>query len=740
MNERTSTDLQKTTKATFTPARTGLLQRQCACGQHTFAGGECEECRKKREGMLQRAPASSAPVNGVPPIMHDVLRSPGQPLDPATRAFMELRFGHDFSRIPTHSPTAGVIQTKLTINMPGDEYEQEADRIADQVMASPWHTGVRGAPPRIQRFSGQSNGHLDAAPASVDQALASPGRPLEPPLRQDMEQRFGCDFSRVRVHADGRAVESAQAVHAQAYTVGSDLVFARDKYAPSTTAGKQLLAHELVHVVQQSGASSSSMLSRKPEDCPADRVEEPDHPGDCPEITRGRQELKEAKSAVPAVETGIAGECYLLANLASGSTNFGSPKEFEEISDFLQMDSSLTLHITGFTDCVGTADENSDLRMKRAYAVENYFTGVLGVDPKRIVVEMAADTEYVTANNTPEGRSRNRSVALYLGAPKTLDCPPLSNAPANTLDDYIDLIRCAERISGYTPPQMLTMLRQMYYGKSWSATSQTDMWDKVIPCSPNIGKPKTMLGPKLFGALWSSATVQGVDVGHIFTGLEAMTCPKSSVTVSTSLPLGTVKMENEAFATWGGDVAAAAAAMVACWNMDDAERANSLDCGNEPIPQGLPFYFIAVQTTPEDLEGDIDSFLMRAAENGIPCAGSAMQTFNPSRPVSEMFASYYHNAGPLGRTHQDRYRCFVEAIGGKVVGKKIDNRSDLIRKHRAAIESFAETYYLKIMMDARGASIGVPQRIIAHGTSVTRLQFHAVNALNLLFDWIDHHL
>ena len=86
-------------------------------------------------------------------------------------------------------------KTKLQISEPGDIYEQEADRVADQVMSTPAHSAVSGASPRIQRFSRQSTGQADAAPASVDQALASPGRPLEPALRQDMEQRFGHDFS-----------------------------------------------------------------------------------------------------------------------------------------------------------------------------------------------------------------------------------------------------------------------------------------------------------------------------------------------------------------------------------------------------------------------------------------------------------------------------------------------------------------------------------------------------------------
>jgi hypothetical protein len=102
-------------------------------------------------------------------------------------------FGHDFSRIPVHPPAA--IQTKLAINKPGDAYEPEAARVlANQVLAASAHTGVSGTLPHIQRFSGQSNGQMEAASASVGQALASPGRPLELALRQDTEQRVGHDF------------------------------------------------------------------------------------------------------------------------------------------------------------------------------------------------------------------------------------------------------------------------------------------------------------------------------------------------------------------------------------------------------------------------------------------------------------------------------------------------------------------------------------------------------------------
>src|SRR5258706_11911466 len=85
------------------PVQTGILQRKCACGQHTIAGGECEECRQKREGMMQRSAVSEKPVSGVPPIVHEVLGSPGQTLDAGTQAFMESRFGHDFSQVRVHT-------------------------------------------------------------------------------------------------------------------------------------------------------------------------------------------------------------------------------------------------------------------------------------------------------------------------------------------------------------------------------------------------------------------------------------------------------------------------------------------------------------------------------------------------------------------------------------------------------------------------------------------------------------
>jgi hypothetical protein len=145
------------------------LQRRCACGGTLGPDGECAACRAKR---LQRRAIAQGPKLA-PPIVHKVLRGPGQPLDTATRSLMEPRFGHDFSR--------------------------------------------------------------------------------------------------VRVHTDSDASESARRVGALAYTVGQNIVFAHAQFRPDTPGGIRLVAHELAHVVQQGAPTSGSALPLGDVTDPAER-------------------------------------------------------------------------------------------------------------------------------------------------------------------------------------------------------------------------------------------------------------------------------------------------------------------------------------------------------------------------------------------------------------------------------------------------------------------------------------
>lgn len=143
-----------------------LVQRSCACGDSASLGVKCEDCangklKLQRSAGVERSGVSTAPP--VPPIVHEVLRSPGQPLDRTVRAGMEAGFGHDFSR--------------------------------------------------------------------------------------------------VRVHTDRAAAESAREVNARAFTVGEQIVFGEHQYAAGSASGKRLLAHELVHTIQQRGSFNHGALT-----------------------------------------------------------------------------------------------------------------------------------------------------------------------------------------------------------------------------------------------------------------------------------------------------------------------------------------------------------------------------------------------------------------------------------------------------------------------------------------------
>lgn len=257
-----------------------VLQRKCVCGGTPGPTGECAACRRKRLG----------------------------------------------------------IQPKLTINQPGDRYEREADRVAEQVMRMPEpqlqrlledKTGddrlvrpsqlckqedpyscrdrgcsqfgrvcepiepgtMRGckcaptmlpasSPPQVEEETLQTkavSGHTSTVtPTATAQisAMRGGGQPLPQPVRDFMEPRFGYDFSQVRIHTDARAAESAEAVNARAYTVANDIAFRCGEYSPETLSGRRLLAHELTHVIQQSHAFARPTLQRQ-----AEPPRLPDFPG-----------------------------------------------------------------------------------------------------------------------------------------------------------------------------------------------------------------------------------------------------------------------------------------------------------------------------------------------------------------------------------------------------------------------------------------------------------------------------
>jgi len=188
-----------------------------------------------------------------------------------------------------------VAQPKLEVGAPGDRFEQEADRVAERVMQTPWSPvappdgqAPRIAPalaaPRVQaKCAGCANEDEKLRGKPVASSLRwSPGlgeeirrvrgggAPLPRTSRAFFEARFGADFGAVRVHADAAAARSAQALGARAYTIGRDIVFAPGQFQPGTREGQQLLAHELTHTIQQGAASGSAPLRVGAADGPAE--------------------------------------------------------------------------------------------------------------------------------------------------------------------------------------------------------------------------------------------------------------------------------------------------------------------------------------------------------------------------------------------------------------------------------------------------------------------------------------
>ena len=251
-------------------------------------------------GLLPHAAVRATPDHGLP-----------------SNVSTETRFGHDFSQVavrpstpivsqdysnascplfPQRCPFGGAchtcpprVQAKLKIGQPGDKYEQEADRVAEQVMRMPepqvqrkgWLTCndideeeqiqtksiVERITPLVQKHVVEEDEILQTKEESSQTPrvtrdvqinindLMGKGKPLPETERSFFEPRFGHDFSHVLVHTDARAAESASAVSALAYTVGNHAVFGTGQYAPTNTAGKHLLAHELVHTIQQGNSA-----------------------------------------------------------------------------------------------------------------------------------------------------------------------------------------------------------------------------------------------------------------------------------------------------------------------------------------------------------------------------------------------------------------------------------------------------------------------------------------------------
>ena len=157
------------------------------------------------------------------------------------------------------------IQAKLAVGSTNNAFEREADSVSDRVLdRHADRSGLAPNPVQVRSLStGAAQPEHAEAPDSVNFLRSATGQPLNEELRDRFERSFGHDFSEVRIHNTAEAARSARDAGALAYTVGRDIVFASHQYAPNTSSGRRLLAHELTHVLQQRGTSSPLAVQRQ---------------------------------------------------------------------------------------------------------------------------------------------------------------------------------------------------------------------------------------------------------------------------------------------------------------------------------------------------------------------------------------------------------------------------------------------------------------------------------------------
>jgi outer membrane protein OmpA-like peptidoglycan-associated protein len=443
-----------------------LLQRTCGCGGGGQHAEECAECRQQRD-KLQRQATDNAEASVAPPIVHEVLHTPGEPLDPATRTVMEARLGHDFSQ--------------------------------------------------------------------------------------------------VRVHTDARAAASALAVQAQAYTVGQDIVLGAGAPGPQQTEGRRLLAHELVHTIQQAsglaivGAAAAEALTVS---SPSDRSEREAEqvadrafagPTPVPETAMTtptgtsvihRQPLPDVPDVTlrPSPQMARLLGSGTFDGFALNSATLTSEHKTSlrgltiSLKDLLRSYPSGTVQITGHTDATGEEKINIPLGQQRADAVRQFLVDA-GVVPEALITSSAGESQLRVQTDKAEPRNRRVEVQFEPESRVRL-LPPLEmpdiTPPGKTPEPEYEGPPEAPPWPG--KPQICVINPELCKPPE-TPTLPPDFW-KPLPPVPKGSEPKSLLDvvfdkvvdPVVKGATgWLPKGVQDKirDLAHdavekgITTGLEA---------------------------------------------------------------------------------------------------------------------------------------------------------------------------------------------------------------------------
>lgn len=251
----------------FSTHRSGVVQRM----------GETPQLPEEEELQVQTKSAGDTLQRETMPDEEEEVAQP--------KALTETPIQRMCAECEKEQQQKSTLQPKLTVGQSGDKYEQEADRVADQVVnhlqtpnSSSVQAKVESDRPHINPLvmrQGEGSAAVNPQIAQGIQQTRGSGQPIPQPILRSMEQAFGADFSGVRVHANSESAQLNRSLNARAFTTGQDIYFNNREYQPGNKVGQKLLAHELTHVMQQN-QTLSPVIHRQPIPTP--------NPGDDPRI------------------------------------------------------------------------------------------------------------------------------------------------------------------------------------------------------------------------------------------------------------------------------------------------------------------------------------------------------------------------------------------------------------------------------------------------------------------------
>jgi hypothetical protein len=656
------------TPPAFTTVRSGLLQRKCSCGGKPGPTGECAECRKKREtGMLQRKATRLSAVNShsseAPAIVHEVLRSPGQPLDSATRAFMEPRFDHDFSR--------------------------------------------------------------------------------------------------VRVHTDAKAADSARAVNALAYTVGRDVVFGDGQYVPRSDAGERLLAHELAHVIQQNGGKVHLQgeleldSPASPSEAEAVALAKAVMAGNLANIGLARESGLERQAPPRASmrldrlsqmlqrapkRSGKGTPCAVSVcwfpiqafGLGKAGAVHGVINVHDSHGASYHVEVDPTRHtapggphshvvIAGGTksgkNCeplsATCAETDKIVASAKVYEVKDVtYDAVSGPNSNSFVEWTLNDSGINTsAVHEPLGAV---GWSYYISNPGQRTSPPVTARPtvassckktfskATSFRSLIDLVREAEvklNTAGISDQkEQIKILRGLYYGTTWSKDYEIEKsLGRIIGFQAFTQSVKAPMNPAtifdcgLYRALRESQDIKDgsrqVDFGHLIIALDARNAPVPG------LPFITYGGTGTELVTWLGDLGGGAGSLAVDRVSDPSRSVGRKFSGSD--------YGGSI-----NLEGDVAGFVVGrgGGDKVVPPA------IPPGKGIADILEDYL-TPGTPAREWKERAKTFLKMQGGKLdAAGNVTNKSSIVKDAASQIESFACQYLAQRADDHR---ITEPQLIAA---------------------------